>query len=103
VAVEVYPAASLKQWKLPYCGYKQPRNAQARAALMDDLLAMARLSRVNGAFEAVIAALTTRAATRGMTIHPDDEQETTARTEGWVALSETSLSLLAQTKPRPAA
>ncbi len=105
VVVEVYPAASLKQWELPYRGYKQPRNAQARAALMDDLLAAARwldpgeyhalCMTSHDALDAVIAALTARAATRGMTIRPDGEQEAAARTEGWIALPEASLSLLA--------
>ena len=39
--VEVYPAASLKCWGLPYRGYKQPHNTQPLGVLMDDLLAAA--------------------------------------------------------------
>ena len=38
---EVYPAASLKCWGLPWRGYKQPPNAQPLGALVDDLLAAA--------------------------------------------------------------
>jgi Protein of unknown function (DUF429) len=32
VVVKVYPAASLKQWRLPYRGYKLPCNAAELAA-----------------------------------------------------------------------
>jgi predicted nuclease with RNAse H fold len=38
---EVYPAASLKCWGLPWRGYKQPPNALPLGALVDDLLAAA--------------------------------------------------------------
>jgi predicted nuclease with RNAse H fold len=105
VVVEVYPAASLKQWELPHRGYKQPRNARALTALADSLLgaapwldpgeygALCRSS--HDALDAVIAALTARAAARGLTIRPDDEQEEAARTEGWIALPASPLSLLA--------
>jgi predicted nuclease with RNAse H fold len=105
VVVEVYPAASLKQWKLPYRGYKQPRNAPALAALTDSLLEAAPwlepgeydalLRSSHDALDAVIAALTARAAAQGMTARPDREQEPAARTEGWIALPERPLSLLA--------
>jgi hypothetical protein len=104
VVVEVYTAASLKQWELPYRGYMQPRNAPARAALLDDLLAAApwlnpgehhALCRTShDALDAVIAALTARAAMRGMTIRPHDEQGAAVRTEGWIALPGAPLSLL---------
>ena len=36
--VEVYPAASLRQWSLPYRGYKGRRNAAVLADLLDALL-----------------------------------------------------------------
>jgi predicted nuclease with RNAse H fold len=91
VVVEVYPAASLKQWELPCSGYKRPRDARALTALTDNLAAapwldlgehdaLCRTS--HDALDAVIAALTARAATLGMTTSPDDEQEAAARTEG---------------------
>lgn len=105
VVVEVYPAASLKQWGLPHRGYKQPRNAQALTALVDGLLAAARwldlgehhaLCRTShDALDAVIAALTARAAAQGMTTRPDDDQESAARSEGWIALPEAPLRRLA--------
>lgn len=102
--VEVYPAASLKCWGLPYRGYKQPHNAQPLGALMDDLLAAApwldpgpheRLCRIShDAVDAVIAALTARAAARRLATRPDQKQETVARTEGWIALPTSPLSEL---------
>ena len=78
--VEVYPAASLKCWGLAYRGYKQPRNTQALRALMDDLQAAARwldpghhqgLCRSShDAIDAVVAALTARAAAQGQATRP---------------------------------
>jgi len=47
--VEVYPAASLKVWELPYRGYKRPGDTQTLGKLVDELLAarpMARPRRV---------------------------------------------------------
>jgi hypothetical protein len=74
--VEVYPAASLKCWGLSYRGHKQPHDTQPLGVLMDDLLAAApwlepgrheRLCRTShDAANAVIAALTARAAARGL-------------------------------------
>jgi predicted nuclease with RNAse H fold len=105
VVVEVYPAASLKCWGLPFRGFKQPRNTQPLEALVDDLLAVAPwldLGSYEGlcrashdAADAVIAALTVRAAARGLVIRPDERQETAARTEGWIALPTTPLSQIA--------
>lgn len=105
VVVEVYPAASLKQWHLPHRGYKAPRNAAELAALTDALLAAARWLEATEVFalcktshdalNAVVAALTARAAALGMTIRPNDEQAAAARSEGWIALPGTPLSMLA--------
>jgi predicted nuclease with RNAse H fold len=104
VVVEVYPAASLKCWGLPYRGYKQPRDTQPLGVLMDDLLAAAPwldlgphegLCRSShDAVDAVIAALTARAAAQGMATRSDEEQETAARSEGWIALPTSPLSEL---------
>jgi len=104
VVVEVYPAASLKQWGLPHRGYKQSRNAQALQALIDDLLAAApwldlgpyeNLCRSShDAADAVIAALTARAAQQGLTTRPDGRQEPAARSEGWIALPTSPLRQL---------
>src|SRR5579859_2199314 len=104
VVVEVYPAASLKQWGLHHRGYKQSRNAQALQALIDDLLAAApwldlgpyeNLCRSShDAADAVIAALTARAAQQGLTTRPDGRQEPAARSEGWIALPTSPLRQL---------
>src|SRR5712691_13071857 len=40
--VEVYPAASLKAWGLPYRGYKRPEDTQALGKLVDELQGAAR-------------------------------------------------------------
>ena len=71
---------------------------------MDDLLAAApwldpgpheRLCRIShDAVDAVIAALTARAAARRLATRPDQKQETVARTEGWIALPTSPLSEL---------
>jgi predicted nuclease with RNAse H fold len=101
---EVYPAASLKCWSLPYRGYKQLRNPATLGALVDDLLAAApwlHLGPYEGlcrtshdAADAVIAVLTARAAVLGLATRPDAEQETAARSEGWIALPTSPLSQL---------
>jgi predicted nuclease with RNAse H fold len=103
--VEVYPAASLKCWGLAYRGYKQARNARALGALMDDLQAAAPwlapghhqgLCRTShDAIDAVVAALTARAAAQGQATRPDDKQEAVARSEGWIALPTAPLIELA--------
>jgi predicted nuclease with RNAse H fold len=95
VVVEVYPAASLKQWGLPHRGYKRTKNLSGLDRLVDDLLAAAPwldlgpyeslCRRSDDALDAVIAALTARAVTQGMTARPGAEQLTAAAAEGWIA------------------
>src|SRR5207237_39506 len=73
--VEVYPAASLRGWGLRHRGYKRPRTPEVLAVAADDLLAAApwldcgpheeTIRRSHDAFDAVIAALTARAVSRG--------------------------------------
>jgi len=102
--VEVYPAASLKCWGLPWRGYKQPPSTRPLGALVDDLQAAAPwlelgphegLCRVShDAVDAVIAALTARAVAQGLATRPDKKQETAARSEGWIALPTSPLSQL---------
>jgi predicted nuclease with RNAse H fold len=104
VVVEVYPAASLQRWGLPHRGYKQPRGAGALDALVDDLLAAAPwldlgpcagLCRAShDATDAVIAALTARAAQKDLVTRPDERQRTSARSEGWIALPTAALTQL---------
>lgn len=94
---EVYPAASLKMWGLPYRGYKRPVDSQALAELVDALTRSAPWLELgdaeftcrsrHDAIDAVIAALTARAAERNLTVCPRTPQEASAaRTEGWIAL-----------------
>ena len=94
--VEVYPAASLRGWGLRHRGYKQPRTPDVLAAAADGLLAAApwldcgpheeTIRRSHDAFDAVIAALTARAASRGQTCPPGDDDLAAATTEGWIAI-----------------
>lgn len=92
---EVYPAAALRAWNLPHRGYKASRDI--RSHLIDLIceqlpsLQMPDAARilcldVDHAFDALISALTTRAAALGA-IHPAPEhlREQAAR-EGWIAV-----------------
>ncbi len=103
--VEVYPAASLKCWGLPHSGYKGSANRPQREALVGALLEVAPwlqlgshadlLARSDDAFDAVVAALTSRAAALSRTTAPRDEaQRDQARREGWIALPIGPLSSL---------
>ena len=94
--VEVYPAAGLKLWVLPHNRYKGRANHGALGMLVDALLGAApwlklgeheRTCRLSDhAFDALVAALLARAAARGLTMAPDDGDQGTAATEGWIAL-----------------
>lgn len=94
--VEVYPAASLRGWGLRHRGYKQPGPPDVLAAAADDLLAAApwldcgphgeTIRRSHDAFDAVVAALTARAASRGQTCPPGADDLGAAATEGWIAV-----------------
>ena len=105
VVVEVYPAAALKHWQLPYRGYKGPANAAVRDDLVDRLLDAApwlRLGpyepdcrRSDHALDAVVAALSARAAALGRATRPDPTQAAAAGTEGWIALPTGPLAALA--------
>ncbi|MER7165769.1 DUF429 domain-containing protein [Micromonospora sp. NPDC000207] len=100
--VEVYPAASLKQWGLPHQGYKGRRNNGALNDLMDRLTAAtpwlllgdfeAVCRRSDHAADAVVAALTARAAAIGHATRPGAADLVTAATEGWIALPTTPLT-----------
>ncbi|HTW01106.1 MAG TPA: DUF429 domain-containing protein [Streptosporangiaceae bacterium] len=104
--VEVYPAASLQRWGLPHRRYKGPRDGDALAALVNELHDRAGwlelgehadlCRRSHDAADAVIAALSARAAALGLTHSPAGGQLQAARTEGWVAIpGESSLDRLA--------
>lgn len=105
--VEVYPAASLRVWGLEPGKYKQRAGAPYLGALVDQLRQHApwldfgdaeeECRTRHDAFDAVIAALTARAAAlNGFTLRPAPEQVDAATREGWVAvpLPETRLAQL---------
>lgn len=104
VVVEVYPAASLKQWNLPYHRYKRTAHTANRNALVDALLSAApwlrpgrhelACRRSDDALDAVIAALTARAAFLGLVHTPDESQAQAARTERWIAIPNSPISEL---------
>jgi len=104
VVVEVYPAASLRQWGLPSTRYKRKANLAGLADLVDqlktaadwlDLDAGEALCRASDhAIDAVLAALTARAATRALVTVPAADQLDTARSEGWIAIPTSPISSL---------
>jgi predicted nuclease with RNAse H fold len=104
VVVEVYPAASLSQWGLSHRGYKGTGNAKSLAQVVDALLVAApwltlgpyedKCRRSDDALDAVIAALTARAAIRGLVTAPSTTQAATSSTEGWIAVPTCPLSAL---------
>ncbi|MEU5563610.1 DUF429 domain-containing protein [Micromonospora musae] len=102
--VEVYPAASLKQWGLPYRGYKGRQNNSALEDLVGQLTTAAPWLQLGDfepvcqssdhAVDAVMAALTARAAAVGQATRPSPADLAAASTEGWIALPTTPLSSL---------
>jgi predicted nuclease with RNAse H fold len=99
--VEVYPAASLRRWGLTHRGYKRP----GQASLVDELREAAPwldpgefepLCRTShDAFDALTAALATRAAALCRTLAPTPAQQAAADAEGWIALPTCDLAELA--------
>lgn len=108
---EVYPAASLKSWGLLARGYKGRGGAETRqlAGVLDALRQAApwldlaghedRLAGSDDMFDALIAALTARAAALGLTLRPDAAHAGAALTEGWIHLPAGGLDGLAGTAP----
>ena len=97
VVVEVYPKASLKQWQLlPERSYKQSARPQDVATVLAALTSAAPwldlgncaagVSRSHDALDALIAALTARAALKGLTYRPGELHRAAAATEGWIAV-----------------
>lgn len=95
--IETYPAAALRQWGLPYQGYKGPRNLVALDAVAAALLRGAPwldpadhdalLRRSDDAFDAVVCALVARAAAAGAVSAPSGPGQTSsAGREGWIVL-----------------
>lgn len=108
VVIEVYPAASLRAWGLPHRRYKGRGDSETLGRLVGELRANAPwldwgaaegLCRgSHDATDALVAALTARAASLHLTHPPTAEQARAAATEGWVAIpAGASLAAL----PRP--
>ena len=101
---EVYPAASLKRWGLPSRGYKRAQNIDNLRASVDALLTAAPwlslgeyedlCRRSDDAFDAVIAAMTARAVSKGLVEPLPEEHASVATTEGWIVLPSTSIDAL---------
>lgn len=92
--VEVYPAAALRLWRLDATGYKKEQLARER--LLGDLQHVApwldlddyseMMITSDDAFDAVVAALVTRARAVDRVHLIPDEHRNRARREGWIAL-----------------
>jgi predicted nuclease with RNAse H fold len=105
LVVEVYPKASLRQWGLPYRSYKGAHNVLSLGEVVDALLAdapwlvLGRYEEVcrssDDALDAVIAALTARAAALDLvTVPPGPQAAAVASREGWIALPTCTLKEL---------
>lgn len=105
VVVEVYPAASLQRWGLPHKGYKRKEHRDQREILIASLqnaapwLHLGPHARTcvesDDALDAVIAALTARAAALSRVTTPESGDELhQAKREGWIALPTTRLDVL---------
>ncbi len=102
IVTEVYPAASLARWGLTHKGYKRKKNVVQLSALVDSLLQsaswldlgdhMQRCRDSDDAFDAVVAAITARAAALGQVEPIPDAQVQVASVEGWIALPNRGLA-----------
>lgn len=94
LVTEVYPGASLRLWGFNTSGYRTSEDL--RATLLNSLTAQATWLELGeyeelmisscDAFDAVIAAIAARASAVGRTLPPNEDQVSTSRVEGWVAL-----------------
>jgi predicted nuclease with RNAse H fold len=91
--VETYPAGSLRRWGLPFRRYKGADGQGAREQIVDALAAVLDvaphrrlLTGSDHALDAVVAALTARAAVLGKATLPGPDELAVARDEGWIAL-----------------
>ena len=93
---EVYPAASLRAWGLPHRGYKQKTTKDVLSDLVDRLRQQApwldcaaheqAMRDSHDIFDAVIAAMTARAAALSQVLLPERDDLTAASAEGWIAI-----------------
>lgn len=97
--VEVYPAAALKIWELPYRGYKSGRGPNAAvAALADELRSRTegwlllteeewgRCRTLHHLLDGVVCALLARAAMCDEVLPPPPGREEQVAAEGWIHL-----------------
>lgn len=100
--VEVYPGAALRLWAFETRGYRA--SAEIRETLLTDIQVSAPwldvsefsslMIRSCDAFDAVVAALATRAASLGFYDAPTASQLGQAKIEGWIALPNRPLEAL---------
>jgi predicted nuclease with RNAse H fold len=101
---EVYPAASLRSWGLNHRGYKDRGKAEALGRLVDQLQQKApwlecaaheeAMRRSHDAFDAVIAAMTARAAALGHILPAAGEDLAAAAAEGWIVIPDRQMRAL---------
>jgi predicted nuclease with RNAse H fold len=93
---EVYPAATLKQWGFPCNRYKGKDAAhnECRRKILAALKGALPALQVSDAYadsdhalDALVAALTARAAVIGKTLRPSESQRLTAQREGWIHIT----------------
>lgn len=104
---EVYPAAALKLWGLPFRGYKGRANGRMLNELVDALRRAApwlelgefedTCRRSDDALDAVLCALIARCVALGQTVRPPDLD--VARQEGWIHLPTGSLGAIVSEAP----
>ncbi|GAB3587060.1 DUF429 domain-containing protein [Calidifontibacter terrae] len=91
---EVYPAATLKRWGIPHTGYKPVDQAPRREQILDAIGERfpgldlgphrGQFVRSDHALDALVCALTTRAAMSDRTTAPPPELREVAGREGWI-------------------
>jgi Protein of unknown function (DUF429) len=102
---EVYPKASLKQWQLlPRQSYKLAARPEDVGTVLAGLTSAApwldlgdcapAVSHSHDVLDALVAALTARAALKGLTYPPDEGHRAAAGTEGWIAVPCSALDAL---------
>lgn len=95
--IEVYPAASLMRWGLSFRGYKKSANRRNLGRLVDELVQAApwldlghaerAIRSSDDAFDALVCALTARAAHAGACFRPENLMPAdAANQEGWIHL-----------------
>ncbi len=101
--VEVYPGASLRVWQFETTGYRV--SADVRARMTREILERAPWFEIEefsdlmvdscDAFDAVIAALSTRASAIGGSTAPKEDELPLAKSEGWIHVPTIDLAKLA--------